>query len=178
LPTATEAEKTERAATLIADYKNNPTSPIMLLQDLQGVYNYVPAEALELATRELDIPLEQLYGLATFYKAFSLEPRGLHNIKVCKGTACVVRGAADILEAFLRELGLKGPGTTDDKMFTVEIVNCVGACAIGPVAVLDGEYHGHLDQAAVKDSIASLAAAAEDADGPDDPECKTCESKP
>jgi NADH:ubiquinone oxidoreductase subunit E len=177
VPTATEAEKREQAATLIAEYKNNPTSPIMLLQDLQAVYNYLPPEALELAKRELDISLEQLYGLATFYKAFSLEPRGLHNIKVCKGTACVVRGAGDILEAFLRELGLKSPGTTDDKMFTVEIVNCVGACAIGPVAVLDGEYHGHLDQTAVKESLASLAAA-EDAGAPDDPECQTCESKP
>ncbi|NIT36150.1 MAG: NAD(P)H-dependent oxidoreductase subunit E [candidate division Zixibacteria bacterium] len=163
MATATQANKWEQAAVIIEDYKANPTSPIMLLQDLQAAYNYVPAEAMELATRELGIPLEQLYGLATFYKAFSLEERGKHNIKVCKGTACVVRGAADILDGFLRELGLPRPGTTGDKMVTLEVVNCVGACAIGPIAILDGEYHGHLDQSIVKDRVESLRAEDEEA---------------
>jgi NADH-quinone oxidoreductase subunit E len=150
----------------------------MLLQDLQAVYNYVPAAAMALVTRELGIPLEQLYGLATFYKAFSLEPRGKHNIKVCQGTACVVRGAADILEGFLRELGLSGPGTTDDKLFTLEVVNCVGACALGPVVIADGEYYGHLDQGAVKDRLESLRAAGEDEGGQDEERgCETCGSQ-
>lgn len=156
MTTATRANEWEQAALIIEDYKVNPTSPIMLLQDLQTAYNYVPAEAVELATRELDIPLEQLYGLATFYKAFSLEERGKHNIKVCKGTACVVRGAADILDAFLRELGLKSPGTTDDKMFTLEVVNCVGACALGPVVITDGEYLGGMNTAKVKEAVAEV----------------------
>jgi NADH-quinone oxidoreductase subunit E len=163
LATDTQTNEWEQAGVLIEAYRANPTSPIMFLQDLQAAYNYVPAEAMELAARELEIPLEQLYGLATFYKAFSLEARGKHNIKVCRGTACVVRGAVNILEGFLRELGLQNPGTTDDKMFTVEVVNCVGACAIGPVAILDGEYYGHLDQSIVKDMVESLRAEEEEA---------------
>jgi len=156
LATATQVNESGRAAAIIEDYKAKPTSPIMLLQDLQAVYNYVPAEAMALVTRELGIPLEQLYGLATFYKAFSLQPRGKHNIKVCQGTACVVRGAADILEGFLRELGLKSPGTTDDKLFTLEVVNCVGACALGPVVVADGEYFGGMNTAKVKEAVAEV----------------------
>ncbi len=156
MPTATQVNESERAAAIIEDYKAKPTSPVMLLQDLQAVYNYVPAEAMALVTRELGIPLEQLYGLATFYKAFSLQPRGKHNIKVCQGTACVVRGAADILEGFLRELGLKRPGTTDDKLFTLEVVNCVGACALGPVVVADGEYFGGMNTAKVKEAVAEV----------------------
>jgi len=156
LPTATQANKWEQAAVIIDDYKAKPTSPIMLLQDLQAAYNYVPAEAMELATRELGIPLEQLYGLATFYKAFSLEERGKHSIRVCKGTACVVRGAADILDAFLRELGLDRPGTTADKMFTLEVVNCVGACALGPVVIADGEYFGGMNTAKVREAVAEV----------------------
>ncbi len=161
MTTATKMDTWREAELIIARYKADPTSPVMLLQDLQAVYNYVPAETLELATRELGIPLEQLYGLATFYKALSLEPRGRHNVKVCRGTACVVRGAANILDGFLRELGLERPCTSGDKMFTVEVVNCVGACAIGPVAVLDGEYHGHLDLGAVKEKVAALRAEEE-----------------
>lgn len=158
MATAIKSNQWERAETLIHNYKASPTSPIMLLQDIQEEYNYVPAETMEIASRELHIPLEQLYGLATFYKAFSLEARGKHKVKVCMGTACVVRGARAILEGFLRELGLDGAGTTGDELFSLEVVNCVGACALGPVALIDGEYYGHLTQQLVRERVAGVRA--------------------
>lgn len=128
----------------------------MLLQDLQEEYNYIPAEALEMAAAELGIPFAQLYGLATFYRAFSLEARGKHKIKVCLGTACVVRGAQGVLERFLRELKIDSPGTTDDELFSLEVVNCVGACALGPVAIIDDEYFGDLNAPKIRDAVAEV----------------------
>jgi NADH-quinone oxidoreductase subunit E len=154
--TTVKTNKWEQAEILIANYKRNPSSPIMLLQDLQEEYNYVPPEALALATRELGIPLEEFYGLATFYKAFSLEARGRHKLKVCMGTACVVRGAQGILEGCLRELALDGPGTTTDEMVSLEPVNCVGACALGPIIIADGEYVGNMTIPKVKEVVADI----------------------
>jgi NADH-quinone oxidoreductase subunit E len=158
LEATTLTNQWDQAEILIANYKREPSSPLMLLQDLQEEYGYVPPETLELVTRELGIPLEELYGLATFYKAFSLEARGRHKIKVCLGTACVVRGAQGILEGFLRELKLGGPGPTPDEMFSLEVVNCVGACALGPVAIVDGEYVGHMNQPLIKQVAQNVRA--------------------
>ena len=159
MTTATKSAKWERAQVIINDYKKHPTTPLMLLQDIQDEYGYLPPEPLEMAAAELNIPLAKLYGLATFYRAFSLEARGRHKVKVCMGTACVVRGAQGILEGFLRELNIDGPGATEDEMFSLEAVNCVGACALGPVVVIDGEYYGHMTQALVKQRAEAVRAA-------------------
>lgn len=117
---------------------------IAILQDLQEEVNYLPEGALRYVAERLDIPVSKVYSLATFYRAFSLEPRGKHLIYVCTGTACHVRGAVKILDALEREIGICA-GETDEQMeFTLETVNCLGACALGPVVVVDGEYYGQM----------------------------------
>lgn len=116
-------------------------SLIAILQDIQAEYNYLPQEALRLVSRALDIPLIDIVGVATFYRAFSLKPRGKHLATVCLGTACHVRGGPKILSEFERILKIRAGETTADREFTLETVNCLGCCAIGPVVVIDGNYH-------------------------------------
>ena len=115
---------------------------IPILQDIQAEYNWLPKEVFEIVARELEIPLMDVYGVATFYRTFSLKPRGKHIITVCLGTACHVRGGQRITETISRELGIYPGETTEDLKFTLETVNCLGCCAIGPIAVIDGEYYG------------------------------------
>ena len=103
-----------------------------------------------MVTEKLEIPFSQVYEVATFYRSFSLEPRGEHEVKVCLGTACHLRGGPLILENFERELGVSAGGTTDDKSFTLETVNCVGACALAPLVVVDNEYFGNNNSSSVK----------------------------
>jgi NADH:ubiquinone oxidoreductase subunit E len=139
-----------RLDALIDKYRAEQGAVIALLQDVQEEQNYLPRKALEHIARRLDVPLIQLYGLATFYKAFTLKPKGEHTVTCCMGTACHVRGGQRIVEGFERELGIKAGDTTDDLMFTLETVNCVGACAVGPLVIIDGEYHGLVTTAKVK----------------------------
>ena len=101
-------------------------------------------KALIVRMQQLKISESEIFGVLTFYKAFSLKPRGEHLITVCMGTACHVRGAPMILDEFKRKLGIESGETTEDNQFTLETVNCVGACALGPIAIADGEYHGQL----------------------------------
>jgi NADH-quinone oxidoreductase subunit E len=122
---------------------------IAILTEIQRECSYLPRVALEMVAERLGMPFSRVFGVSTFYKAFSLEPRGRCVVQVCMGTACHVRGAQRILEEFQRVIGV-GPGmTTEDRLFTLETVNCVGACALGPVAVVDGRYHGNLTLAGV-----------------------------
>ncbi len=112
-----------------------------ILQDIQKALRYLPREALSHVAERLGVPLPRVYSVATFYQAFSLTPRGRHIIKVCVGTACHVRGAPKVLEELERKLGI-GPGeTTYDMEYTLITVNCLGCCALGPVVVVDEEYH-------------------------------------
>jgi NADH-quinone oxidoreductase subunit E len=124
-----------------------PSSIIAILQDIQEEVNYLPEGALRYVADQLDIPASKVYSLATFYRAFSLEPRGEYQIYVCTGTACHVRGAVKIIDALERELGIRAGETDEQLQFTLETVNCVGACALGPVVVVDGEYHGQMTAA-------------------------------
>jgi NADH-quinone oxidoreductase subunit E len=117
---------------------------VSILQDIQDEYYYLPKDALEKVSQILDIPLSQVYSIATFFRAFSLTPRGRHLIKVCLGTACHVRGAPRVLEKMERDLEIGRGGTTDDLKFTLETVNCVGACALGPMVIVDDEYSGQM----------------------------------
>jgi NADH-quinone oxidoreductase subunit E len=132
---------------------------ISILQDIQSEFHYLPEEALRHVARRLDLPLIQVYGVATFFKAFSLKPQGKHKCSVCLGTACHVRGASSILDELERQLGINSGETTEDMQFTLESVNCLGACALGPVAVLDGEYHGQMNAAKAKKMITKLKRA-------------------
>ena len=123
--------------------KNNSEKKalISILQDIQEEYNYLPQNALRIVSETLGIPLVDIIGVATFYRAFSLEPRGRHLVTVCMGTACHVRGGLKILEEFEKKLDIKAGETTADKEFSLETVACLGCCAIGPVVVIDDEYH-------------------------------------
>lgn len=125
----------------ITKYNNEKKALISILQDIQEEYNYLPPEALKIVSKSLDIPLIDIFGVATFYRAFSLEPRGKHLITVCLGTACHVRGAPKILEEFERKLNIEAGETSKDGQFSLETVACLGCCAIGPVVVVDGNYY-------------------------------------
>ena len=118
-----------------------------ILQDIQAVENYLPKETLKKVAKSLDISVARVYSLATFFKSFSLKPRGKHICTVCLGTACHVRGAPKLVEKLERDFGIKAGETTKDMKLTVETVNCVGACALGPLVILDGEYHGNIGSA-------------------------------
>ena len=150
----TEAEQLEKKVALILDkHQHDKGMLVSILQDIQEEYNYLPRESLKQVSKTLDVPFSQLYSIATFFKALRLTPRGRHLINVCLGTACHVRGAVKVLEAMEREMGIKSGGTTDDLEFTLETVNCVGACALGPVVIADGEYHGQMKTEKVKDIL-------------------------
>jgi NADH:ubiquinone oxidoreductase subunit E len=116
------------------------TALISILHEIEKLYNYLPAWALKYISEKLNIPLVQVYGVASFYDAFHLEPHGKHLIRVCKGTACYLRGATQVFETLERVLGIKEGETTPDQKFSVQSVHCVGACALAPVVVIDERY--------------------------------------
>ena len=117
---------------------------ISVLQDVHAEYNYLPEGSLEVISREMGLPLGSVYGVATFFRAFSFEPRGRHLATVCMGTACHVRESSKLLSKAEEKLGISPGETTHDKRFTLETVNCLGCCAVGPLMVVDGEYHGEM----------------------------------
>jgi NADH-quinone oxidoreductase subunit F len=121
-----------------------------ILQSIQQEYRYLPEQALRDVAALMEIPLVDVYGVATFYNAFSLEPKGEHVVTVCMGTACHVRKSPMLLEEICRVLDVKPGDTTEDKLFTVETVNCLGACAMGPIMVVDGKYYGGMTAGKVK----------------------------
>ncbi|MDP2915033.1 MAG: NADH-quinone oxidoreductase subunit NuoE [Candidatus Aminicenantes bacterium] len=127
----------------LAKHHSEKRALIAILQDIQAEYNYLPREALETVAKSLNIPLIDVIGVATFYRAFSLKPRGRHLVTVCLGTACHVRGGPRILSEFEKRLAVEPGETTPDNQFTLETVACLGCCAIGPVVVVDGTYHAH-----------------------------------
>lgn len=130
-----------KVKSFVTKYRSEKRALISVLQDIQEEYNYLPQEALRIVSETLGIPLIDIIGVATFYRAFSLEPRGKHLITVCMGTACHVRGGPKILEEFERKLNVMAGETTEDRQFSLETVACLGCCAIGPVVVVDGDYY-------------------------------------
>ncbi len=132
-------------------------SLLSLLSEIQERYHYLPHNALVLLSETLDLPLSQLYSVATFYHAFSLKPRGAHLVRVCMGTACHVRGAPQILDRLERKLCICAGETTRDRNVTLETVNCLGACALGPITVIDDKYHGQMDIAQADRLLKNLA---------------------
>ena len=126
---------------LVKSYPKERRHSLAMLQDLQRKYGYVSREGLEAVSAYLGIKLSSLYSMATFYRALSLKPKGKHIIKVCDGTACHIRGAPVLLDALERSLGIRAGETSGDGVFSIETVNCLGACAIAPVMVVDGKYH-------------------------------------
>ncbi len=129
---------------IIERYPGKPEYLIFLLQDIQGAFNYISPEALELVCDHTGVPLSQAYSVATFYQSFSLEPRGEHEIKVCLGTACHLKGAPRLVDGLERSLGIAPGQTSADLKFSLETVNCLGACALAPVMVADEEYQPNM----------------------------------
>jgi NADH-quinone oxidoreductase subunit E len=129
---------------IIDEYNADKELLTSILHEVQAEYGYLPREALIRVSDKLEIPLGQVYGVATFYKAFSLVPKGRHQICVCLGTACHVRGATAVLQSIERELGIMSGESTGDMEFALETVNCLGVCALGPIVMIDGKYHGEM----------------------------------
>lgn len=131
---------------IMARYDYRDSALIAILQDIQKQFNYLPQNLLRYVALRINVPLPRVYSISTFYKAFSLKPRGRHLIDVCLGTACHVRGGMNIMERLERELGIKNGETTYDEKFSVKSVRCVGCCGLAPVIVIDDEFHGKLNQ--------------------------------
>ena len=139
---------------IIKKYDGDKGQLVSILQDIQTEHRYLPKEALDEVVALLGVPASQVYSVATFFKAFSLTPRGRHLIKVCLGTACHVRGAAKVVEKMELDLGVKRTETTPDQRYTLETVNCVGCCALGPMVMIDEKYHGQI----TSDKVSPLLA--------------------
>jgi NADH:ubiquinone oxidoreductase subunit E len=135
---------------------SDPFDIMEVLQDIQAAYHYLPEEALCRVSETMGVPLIEVFRLANFYKAFSLTPRGRHLITVCMGTACHVRNSPRFLDEVCRRLRVEPGGTTEDGEFTLETVNCLGACALAPVVILDGRYYEHMTPARLGNLLGSV----------------------
>jgi NADH:ubiquinone oxidoreductase subunit E len=150
------AEDEHRITDILSRHKAKESSLVAILQDIHESFNYLPEDILTHVAVRMNLPLSRVYNIATFYKAFSLKPRGKHVITVCMGTACHVRGAPRILEELERVLGIKAGETSGDGLFTLETVACLGACALGPIVVSDGEYKGNMTIARTNKLVKAL----------------------
>ena len=140
---------------IIGRYPTQPGVLIQLLLDMQSEFNWIPKEAILRISERLRIPVSQIYRVASFYKAMSLVPRGKHVVNVCLGTACHVRGGPRIMDKVEESLGIRAGETTQDMKFTLERVNCLGCCAIGPVVAVDKDYYGKVAPTKVKEVLES-----------------------
>lgn len=129
---------------IVNRYQGDQTALIAVLQDVQREFNYIPPEAITATATALDVPLSKVYSVATFYNAFSLKPRGKKVIRVCQGTACHIKGADLIQEQIEQGLGLKPGETTENMEYTLEVVNCVGVCAMAPAVLVNEKMHGNV----------------------------------
>ena len=147
----------QKADEIIAFYGKKPSSLIPVMQDIQGVYRYLPGELLTYIAKEIGVKEAKAYSVATFYENFSFEAKGKYVIKVCDGTACHVRKSIPILEGLYKELGLgKKKHTTDDQLFTVETVSCLGACGLAPAVMVNDEVHPKMTPEKMSELIKKL----------------------
>jgi NADH-quinone oxidoreductase subunit E/NADP-reducing hydrogenase subunit HndA len=134
----------DKVKDIIKKFKDMKGALIPVLHEVQKLYKYLPEEALQVVSEELDIPMSEIYGVSTFYSQFTLEPKGEHIIKVCLGTACYVKGAQDIIERLSSILEVEVGKTTSDGKFTLEAARCLGACGLAPVLMVDDKVYGRL----------------------------------
>ena len=135
---------------IVAEYGGNKSALIQVLLDIQGENRWLPKDALKLVSQKLGVPLTQIYHASTFYKAFSLTPKGRHSVSVCLGTACQVREAPRLLDRVVETFKIKPGETSTDMRFSLDTVNCLGCCAIGPVMVVDDKYYGMPSKAEIE----------------------------
>jgi NADH-quinone oxidoreductase subunit E len=134
----------DKVVAIVNKYNGDRGQLVSILQDIQAEYYYLPEEALLQVSETMGIPASRIFDVATFFKAFSLKSRGKHLINVCLGTACHVRGGSRVLETVERCLSIQRGETTKDRKFTLETVNCMGCCAVGPAVRIDGDYYGNM----------------------------------
>ncbi len=144
-----------RVGEILAKYEGRRGILIQALLDIQSEFNWVPLEAMDRIRKKFNIPISQIYRVATFYKVLNLTPRGQHLVRVCLGTACHVRGGSKIMDRAKEFLGIESGETTKDLKFTLESVNCLGCCALGPVITVDNDYHGKVTPAKVEGLLKS-----------------------
>lgn len=147
----------EKVDVILEDYGYRHEALIGMLQDIQRLENYLPLETLQYVGEKLEVPLSRIYYIATFYKSFSLEPRGRHIIRCCLGTACHLNGAVQNLEQVERTLDIAEGGTTRDRVFSLETVNCVGTCALAPVMMVDEDYYGAMTPGKVEKVLSAYS---------------------
>jgi NADH:ubiquinone oxidoreductase subunit E len=154
-----EAMHLKAVESLLKERKSQPHQLIEVLQDVQEAYGYIPEDAMTAISKTLGVPLIEVYRVASFYKAFSLKPRGKNVLTLCLGTACHVRQAKRLVNQALTQLQVKPGEVTEDGLFSVEHVNCLGACALGPVVVQNGTYHHHMTPGKIRTLINSIRKA-------------------
>ncbi len=147
------AEQMNALLSCIDKHSGEAGALMPVLHEAQNIYGYLPAEVQTVIAEKLNVPLSEVYGVATFYSQFSLMPKGKHKISVCLGTACYVKGSDKVLEAIERELRISCGECTPDKKFSIDSCRCVGACGLAPVMIIDGEVYGRLTPAEVKDIL-------------------------
>jgi NADH:ubiquinone oxidoreductase subunit E len=161
--------KTDTIERIVDELNGTQGSLIGILEEIQAKYGFLSEEALRTVSRKTGRSLVDIYGVATFYKAFSLKPRGKHLVSACLGTACHVRGAPGVVEALESSLGIKAGDTTKDREFTLETVRCLGACALGPIVVADGVYFSNVDPRRVTKILDQVRNGKDSADLKSDP---------
>ena len=144
VPFAGTAKQEEELRAAIKSYSGQSGALMPVLQDAQGIYGYLPIEVQKIVAAELDIPLEEVYGVATFYSQFTLNPKGKYKIAVCLGTACYVKGSQEVFDRISLRLGIKGGECTADGKFSLEACRCVGACGLAPVMMINNDVYGRL----------------------------------
>jgi NADH:ubiquinone oxidoreductase subunit E len=157
---------------IIQRYESDSGMLIPMLQDLQAEHGYLPVDQLKNLSKQLDIPLSRIYSVATFYASFRLTPKGQHEVTLCMGTVCYLKGAGRISETICREFSVEPGGTTPDRLFSFQPVNCVGACALAPVMIVDGEYHDKVTPESAMDILNELSSEEGGEDTPPAPKPK------
>ena len=154
LPFCGTKEQEARLMEVIAKYKHDKSQLMTVMQEAQGIYEYLPIEVQKMIAEGMDVPLEKVYGVSTFYAQFSLSPKGNYNISVCLGTACYVKGSGDIYNKLQEVLGIGGDECTPDRKFSLTACRCIGACGLAPVLTVNEEVYGRLTASDVPGIVA------------------------
>jgi len=161
-------EGAEVVREIVERYERDDGMLIPMMQDLQAEFGHLPPDRLRDLAFCLEIPLTRIYGVATFYSSFRLAPKGQHEVTLCVGTVCHLKGAGEISEAICREFDVEAGGTTPDRLFSFQPVNCVGACALAPVMIVDGKYYDGVTPASALEILQGLPAEGEESQSEDE----------
>jgi len=148
-----EEELYPRLVEVIAEHSKKPEDLIMVLHKAQNLFGYLPRRVQEMVSEGLNVSLQEVYGVVTFYNFFSTVPQGRHSVKVCLGTACYVRGSQEVLDKAQKELGIKVGETTEDRRYSLDVVRCIGACGLAPAMLVDDDVYGRVKSNNVMDVI-------------------------